>query len=96
MAEGSTIVTEADGSVARPAEFGTGIPVDKMVSGGSGNLVGESVRVFQVNDAFLILEEEDGLRVIDQHALHEKVLYEEILEQRERVERPRDFWFLKR
>ena len=34
-------------------------------------------------DAFLILEEEDGLRVIDQHALHEKVLYEEILARRE-------------
>ncbi len=84
VAEGSTIVTEADASVAGSAEFGTGIPVDKMVSGGSGNLVGESVRVFQVNDAFLILEEEDGLRVIDQHALHEKVLYEEILEQREK------------
>ena len=84
VAEGSTIVTETEGTVAGAAEFGTGIPADKMVSGGSGNLVGESVRVFQVNDAFLILEEEDGLRVIDQHALHEKVLYEEILEQREK------------
>ena len=57
---------------------------DRSVEGGSGSLVGDSVRVFQVNDAFLILEEEDGLRVIDQHALHEKVLYEEILEQREK------------
>lgn len=56
----------------------------KSIEGGSANLVGESVRVFQVNDAFLILEEEEGLRVIDQHALHEKVLYEEILEQREK------------
>ena len=57
---------------------------DRSVEGGSGSLVGDSVRVFQVNDAFLILEEEDGLRVIDQHALHEKVLYEEILERREK------------
>ncbi|OUU21448.1 MAG: hypothetical protein CBC13_08985 [Planctomycetia bacterium TMED53] len=53
------------------------------VEAGEPGLVGESVRVFQVNDAFLILEEEEGLRVIDQHALHEKVLYEEILENRE-------------
>ena len=58
--------------------------LEKSIEGGSAKLVGDSVRVFQVNDAFLILEEEEGLRVIDQHALHEKVLYEEILEQREK------------
>jgi DNA mismatch repair protein MutL len=31
----------------------------------------------------LVLEENDGLRVIDQHALHEKILYEKILVARE-------------
>ncbi|MEM7163902.1 MAG: DNA mismatch repair endonuclease MutL, partial [Planctomycetota bacterium] len=41
-------------------------------------------RVFQVRDAYLVIEEADGLTVIDQHALHEKILYEEILEARER------------
>jgi len=58
--------------------------VEGSVQGGAQQLVGDSVRVFQVNDAFLILEEKEGLRVIDQHALHEKVLYEEILERREK------------
>jgi DNA mismatch repair protein MutL len=47
------------------------------------NLVKDSVRVFQVRDSFLVLEENDGLRVIDQHALHEKILYEKILVARE-------------
>lgn len=55
----------------------------RSVQSGESSLVADSVRVFQVNDAFLVLEEEDGLRVIDQHALHEKVLYEEILARRE-------------
>lgn len=43
-----------------------------------------SQRVFQVHNAYLIVEEEGGMTVIDQHALHEKILYEEILEARER------------
>jgi len=41
------------------------------------------VTVFQVRDSFLVLEEQDGLRVIDQHALHEKILYEKILAARD-------------
>ncbi len=48
------------------------------------NLVSGSMRVFQVRNSFLILEEEDGLRIIDQHALHEKILYEKILAAREK------------
>lgn len=44
---------------------------------------GREVRVFQVRNAYLVIEEETGLTVIDQHALHEKILYEEILEARE-------------
>ncbi len=51
---------------------------------GDPTLVSGSVRVFQVRNSFLILEEEDGLRVIDQHALHEKILYEKILAAREK------------
>jgi DNA mismatch repair protein MutL len=34
---------------------------------------------FQVHDAFLIEETPDGFRVTDQHALHERILYEELL-----------------
>ena len=44
---------------------------------------GKEVRAFQVNSAFLIVEEAEGLLVIDQHALHEKILYEEILAARD-------------
>lgn len=44
----------------------------------------KSQRVFQINNAYLVVEEAEGMTVIDQHALHEKILYEEILEARER------------
>ncbi|MEM7261541.1 MAG: DNA mismatch repair endonuclease MutL, partial [Planctomycetota bacterium] len=45
---------------------------------------GRELRVVQMHNAYVMIEEPDGLRVIDQHALHEKILYEELLEARER------------
>ncbi|MGE3164460.1 MAG: DNA mismatch repair endonuclease MutL [Planctomycetota bacterium] len=40
--------------------------------------------VFQVHNAYLVLEEPGGLTVIDQHALHEKILFEELCQAHER------------
>ncbi|MBM81719.1 MAG: DNA mismatch repair protein MutL [Planctomycetaceae bacterium] len=36
----------------------------------------KTVRALQVRDCYLVLETEEGLTVIDQHALHERILYE--------------------
>jgi DNA mismatch repair protein MutL len=33
---------------------------------------------FQVHNSYIIIETEDGVSIIDQHALHERILYEEI------------------
>ncbi len=41
-----------------------------------------SLRVMQIHDCYLLVETDDGLTVIDQHALHERILYEQL---RERV-----------
>jgi len=38
----------------------------------------------QVHRAFLVCECEDGIEIIDQHALHERILYEEIRRSRDR------------
>src|SRR5207249_623160 len=35
-------------------------------------------RALQVHDSYLIAETEEGMVVIDQHALHERILYEEL------------------
>lgn len=41
--------------------------------------LGERPRFLQVHELYLVLEGEDGLVVVDQHALHERVLYERLL-----------------
>ncbi len=42
------------------------------------------LRALQVHDSYLIAETDEGMMVIDQHALHERILFEEL---RDRVER---------
>ena len=37
-----------------------------------------AMRAMQIHDCYLVIETEDGLTVIDQHALHERVLYEQL------------------
>ncbi|MFN0053246.1 MAG: DNA mismatch repair endonuclease MutL [Planctomycetales bacterium] len=36
------------------------------------------VRAMQIHDAYLVVETEAGLTVVDQHALHERILYEHL------------------
>jgi DNA mismatch repair protein MutL len=43
-----------------------------------------SVKALQIHDSYLVAETEDGLLVVDQHALHERILFEEL---KERIER---------
>ena len=40
--------------------------------------VGERPRAIQVHHAYLVAETDDGLMIVDQHALHERILYEEL------------------
>jgi len=42
--------------------------------------VGPSSRAIQVHNRYLIAESEEGVLVIDQHALHERILYEQLRE----------------
>lgn len=36
------------------------------------------IRAMQVHDCYLVVESTDGLTVIDQHALHERIMYEQL------------------
>ena len=42
--------------------------------------VADQYRAMQIHDSYIVLETEEGLSVIDQHALHERVLYEQFRE----------------
>ncbi len=77
---------EAPGPV--PGE-GARAVVDFFAGAASGERPGEAApalvrtgrRIFQVHDRYLVEEVEDGLRIVDQHALHERVMLEEFRRQ---------------
>ncbi len=48
--------------------------------GRPGSLVGREQNALQVHNRYLVVETDVGIEVIDQHALHERILYEQIRE----------------
>src|SRR5262249_44299898 len=40
----------------------------------------QALKAIQLYDSYLVLETEDGMLVIDQHALHERILFEQLKE----------------
>src|SRR5690606_10004816 len=66
--------------VSRPGGYGSvaeGVPpTHGLPAAEAGTEVG--TKALQLHDRYLIVETEDGLEIIDQHALHERILYEQI------------------
>lgn len=48
---------------------------DRSITGNTGT---GRFRAMQIHDCYLVVETADGLTVIDQHALHERVMYEQL------------------
>lgn len=46
-------------------------------AGGAGG-TSSDLRAMQIHDSYLVVESEEGLTVVDQHALHERILYEQL------------------
>lgn len=75
---------QADRSkVDRPSETGDSSAV--AAGPGPGRLdqpeVGRrsaAARALQIHNSYLVVETDDGLMIVDQHALHERILYEEL------------------
>ena len=53
----------------------TGTGSEKAATSGSGYV--EDSRALQLHDTYLVLETPEGMLVIDQHALHERILFEQ-------------------
>ncbi len=79
--ERSTPEMNAGAHIPAPAEPATPVPPgptpEELLVSGS-----EPTRALQVHNQYLVLETADGMLVVDQHALHERILFEQI---RERV-----------
>lgn len=50
--------------------------VEPVVTEQSSELI-DTARALQIHDCYIVLETSDGMTVIDQHALHERILYEQ-------------------
>ncbi|MFQ5845533.1 MAG: DNA mismatch repair endonuclease MutL, partial [Planctomycetota bacterium] len=56
-----------------------GVVREGPVAGAQTELAAPAPRVFQLHDSYLVCEVPDGIAVVDQHALHERVQYDRIL-----------------
>ncbi len=76
------------GAPARPGAARSPLPSGKPVSGRAALPLGERLPALrplgQFDRLYLVAEGPDGLYLVDQHAAHERVLYERVLTARER------------
>ena len=87
---GEALLGRTDGSNVLPSQAGGGATADddggKAVAGPAGTS-GTAVEpptapmLWQIHDSYIIAETRSGLLIIDQHSAHERVLFQEIMEQ---------------
>ena len=73
--------TGSGGSFAGARRSSPGGAREAVAEGEEQPAVESAGRVFQLLDSYILVEEEDGVLLIDQHALHEKILFEGIYRQ---------------
>lgn len=71
-------------SDATPAGRISGDPTTTRVVGSSVTTDRSSHPAIQVHNSYLVAQSDDGMLIIDQHALHERIMYEEL---RDRLQR---------
>ena len=74
--EGAQQASDTAGIESGPTTPSTGTPSTEAPS--SGAMHGDEFRAFQVHDCYLVVATDDGIEIIDQHALHERVMYEHL------------------
>jgi DNA mismatch repair protein MutL len=66
------------GASATGVEVAPGAGVPPPTDGPGTTTPAALGRAIQIHDAYLVVETRDGMLVIDQHALHERILYEQL------------------
>ena len=71
-------VTANGGEAARPSQKAA--PVVHVADSSDGHPASAraSLRAMQVHDCYLVVETEQGITIIDQHALHERIMFESL------------------
>ncbi|MEQ8769794.1 MAG: DNA mismatch repair endonuclease MutL [Phycisphaerales bacterium] len=78
LAQGPEVLGESY-TEAKPAPGGSPAPVPPHDASESMGTVRRADRVLQVHNSFLVTQDEHGVVIIDQHALHERVMFEKLL-----------------
>jgi len=72
---GSPDTTDAGATV--PESSGMLLPAEESVAGGTKITEGGKLpRLMQIHDSYIVVQTAEGFDIIDQHALHERILYE--------------------
>jgi DNA mismatch repair protein MutL len=66
------------GNGAPPSTESNGAAGAAASNGVSGNGIATDAKAIQLHHAYLVLETPEGMLVIDQHALHERILFEQL------------------
>ena len=79
ISRGSAFQTSQTGFVF-PADTDRSTPGEQPISTGAGEALFEGPNFLQLNDMYIVATVKEGAIIIDQHVAHERILYEEILE----------------
>ncbi|QDU36551.1 DNA mismatch repair protein MutL [Maioricimonas rarisocia] len=77
-ADASSASPAMPGSVAPGASTSDAAPADVPAASAEPSDLPETPRALQVHDCYLVVETREGITVIDQHALHERIMYEHL------------------
>ncbi len=71
-------IPESHTSVVAPEAPPANTGSDRATMPASPEIVADEFRAFQIYDCYLVVASSAGLEIIDQHALHERILYEHL------------------
>lgn len=74
----STAVSDFVTTVMSTEASGSANPISVTITGTGMPGSADEFRAFQIHDCYIVVASDAGLEVIDQHALHERILYEHL------------------